>query len=174
MTRSPALRYALLAFFVTTASACGSARAPAPRQPAGAVLTELGDSYAELERIADSVTAGADTEAVGSSELAQVAARNLAGRIDQALGGFEAITVAMSTDELERTRSLWVRLAATEAALQLLYEDASRLAADPAATADELYALSTQLSGSLELGRVSSRMAARQVQPPDAAEAVTP
>jgi hypothetical protein len=174
MTRCPALRYALLALFVSTVSACASARAPATRQPAGAVLTEVGDSYAELERIADSVTAEADTEAAGSSELAQVAARNLAGRIDQTLGGFEAITVAMSTDELERTRSFWVRLAATEAALQLLYEDASRLAADPAATADELYALSTQLSGSLELGRVSSRMAARQVQPPDAAEAVTP
>jgi hypothetical protein len=174
MTRSPALRYALLALFVSTVSACASARAPATRQPAGAVLTEVGDSYAELERIADSLTAEADTEAAGSSELAQVAARNLAGRIDQALGGFEAITVAMSTDELERTRSFWVRLAATEAALQLLYEDASRLAADPAATADELYLLSTQLSGSLELGRVSSRMAARQVQPPDAAETPTP
>jgi hypothetical protein len=174
MTRSSALRYALLAVFVSTLSACGSARAPATRQPAGAVLTEVGDSYAELERIADSVTAETDTDAAGSSELAQVTARNLAGRIDQALGGFEAITVAMSTDELERTRSLWVRLAATEAALQLLYEDASRLAADPAATVEELYALSTQLSGSLELGRVSSRMAAREVQPQETGEAPTP
>jgi len=174
MTRSSALPYALLAVFVSTLSACGSARAPATRQPADAVLTEVGDSYAELERIADSVTAETDTDAAGSSELAQVTARNLAGRIDEALGGFEAITVAMSTDELERTRSLWVRLAATEAALQLLYEDASRLAADPAATVEELYALSTQLSGSLELGRVSSRMAAREVQPSETGEAPTP
>ena len=166
MTRSPAFAYPLLALLTLCAGACGSAaRAPAARPAADAVLTEVGDHYAELERIADSVTAQADTEQVASSELAQVAARNLAGRIDRALGGFEAITLAMSTDQLERTRSLWVRLAATEAALELLYEDASRLASDPGATADELHALSTQLAGSLELGRVSSRMAASQVQP---------
>ena len=109
MSRSSALPFALLALFVSTLSACGSAaRAPATRPPAGTVLTEVGDNYAELERIADSVSAEADTEAAGSSELAQVTARNLAGRMEQALGGFEAITLAMSTDELERTRSLWV------------------------------------------------------------------
>jgi hypothetical protein len=175
MTRSPALAYPFFALCILTLGACGSAaRGPTPRPPAEAVLTEVGDNYAELERIADSVTAETDTEVPASSELAQVAARNLAGRIDRALGGFEAITLAMSTDELERTRSLWVRLAATEAALQLLYEDATRLASDPAATSDELYALSTQLSGSLELGRVSSRMAATEVQPDAEPEPATP
>jgi hypothetical protein len=166
MTRSPVLSFSMLALLTLSAGACGSAaRAPAARPSADAVLTEVGDHYAELERIADSVTAEADTDRTASSELAQVAARNLAGRIDRARGGFEAITLAMSTDQLERTRSLWVRLAATEAALALLYEDATRLASDPAATADELYTLSTQLAGSLELGRVSSRMAASQVHP---------
>jgi hypothetical protein len=175
MTRSPALAYPLFLLCVLTLGACGSAaRGPTPRPAAEAVLTEVGDNYAELERIADSVTAETDTEPSASSELAQVTARNLAGRIDHALGGFEAITLAMSTDDLERTRSMWVRLAATEAALQLLYEDATRLASDPAATADELYALSTQLSGSLELGRVSSRMAATQVQPDAEPEPATP
>jgi hypothetical protein len=89
----------------------------------------------------------------------------LAGHIGRVRGGFEAITVAMNTDQLERTRPLWVRLAVTEAALDLLYEDATRLASDPAVTADELNALSSQLAGSLELGRVSSRIAADQVQP---------
>jgi hypothetical protein len=164
----------LFSLCILSLGGCGSAaRVPAARPPAQAVLTEVGDNYAELERIADSVTAEADTDAAVSSELAQVAARNLAGRIDRALGGLEAVTLAMNTDQLERTRSMWVRLAATEAALQLLYEDASRLAADPSATSDELLALSTQLSGSLELGRVSSRMAASQVQPEDA-EPVTP
>ena len=126
MSRSPALAYPVFVLFTLALGACGSAaRGSAPRPPAEAVLTEVGDNYAELERIADSVTAEADTEASASSELAQVTARNLAGRIDRALGGFEAITLAMSTDDLERTRSMWVRLAATEAALQLLYEDAT-------------------------------------------------
>ncbi len=129
MTRSPVLSFSMLALLTLSAGACGSAaRAPAARPSADAVLTEVGDHYAELERIADSVTAEADTDRTASSELAQVAARNLAGRIDRARGGFEAITLAMSTDQLERTRSLWVRLAVTEAALALLYEDATRLA----------------------------------------------
>lgn len=153
-----------LLLLAVLAGACGpAARARPGHPPAAAVLTEVGDHYAELARIADSVTA--QTGPSASGEPAQVAARNLAGRIGRARGGLEAITLAMTTDQLERVRPLWMRLAVTEAALDLLYEDASRLASDPTATGDELQALSAQLSGSLELGRVSSRMAASQVHP---------
>jgi hypothetical protein len=149
------------------ASACGPAsRAAPPSHPSAAtVLSEVGDDYAELGRIADSLSAETDSTDSASSEEAQVAARNLAGRIGQLRGNFESVTLAMTTEQLRRTRSLWVRLAFTEAALGMLHEEASRLAADPMATAGELHALSSQLSGSLELGRVSSRIAARQVQP---------
>jgi hypothetical protein len=165
MTRSPAVAFPLLVLLTLFAGACASAsRSHAPRPAAEAVLTEVGDHYAELEQLADSVTAETEADGMSSGELAQVAARNLAGRIGKVRGGFEAITLAMTTAQLERTRSLWVRLAATEAALELLHADANRLASDPGATAGEIYALSTQLSGSLELGRVSSRMAASQVQ----------
>jgi hypothetical protein len=148
------------------AGACAPSRGPTPHPPAASVLTEVGDDYAELELIADSVSAVTESADASGGEEAQVVARNLAGRIGRLRGGFEAITLAMNSEQLERTRPLWVRLAATEAALDLLYEDAARLAADPLTTAQELYALSTQLSGSLELGRVSSRMAAREMQPP--------
>jgi hypothetical protein len=166
MKSSHAARSPLLLLLAVAAGACGPAARSRPvHPPAATVLEEVGDHYAELGRIADSVTAETDSSDRASGELAQVAARNLAGRIGRVRGGFEAITLAMNTDQLERTRSLWVRLAVTEAALGLLYEDATRLAADPAATAGELNALSAQLAGSLELGRVSSRIAARQMQP---------
>jgi hypothetical protein len=170
MKSSHAVRLPLFLLLAVSAGACGpAARSRPAHPPAATVLEEVGDHYAELGRIADSVTAETDSSDRASGELAQVAARNLAGRIGRLRGGFEAITLAMNTDQLERTRSLWVRLAVTEAALGLLYEDATRLAADPGATAGELNALSAQLAGSLELGRVSSRIAAREVQPEPAA-----
>jgi hypothetical protein len=154
-----------LLFLLALTGACGPARSSPAHPPAASVLRQVGDHYAELERIADSVTAETDAGDTASGELTQVVARNLAGHIGRVRGGFEAVTVAMNTDQLERTRPLWVRMAVTEAALDLLYEDATRLASDPGATADELNALSSQLSGSLELGRVSSRIAADQVEP---------
>lgn len=160
-----ASRLPLLLLLASLAAACGPASRSHPAHPpASAVLQEVGDHYAELGRIADSLTAETDANDRASGELAQVAALNLAGRIGRARGGFEAITLAMNAVQLERTRGMWVRLAVTEAALDLLYEDATRLASDPFATAGELNALSSQLAGSLELGRVSSRVAARQVQ----------
>ncbi len=156
----------LLLQLAALVGACAPAARTRPSHPpAAAVLRQVGDHYAELGRIADSVAAETDADDSASGEMAQVVARNLAGHIGRVRGGFEAITVAMNTDQLERTRPLWVRLAVTEAALDLLYEDATRLASDPAVTADELNALSSQLAGSLELGRVSSRIAAEQVQP---------
>ncbi|MBA3260200.1 MAG: hypothetical protein H0T68_12145 [Gemmatimonadales bacterium] len=166
MHPSYATRLPLLLLLASSAAACGPAARTRPvHPPAAAVLQEVGDHYAELGRIADSLTAETDASDRASGELAQVAALNLAGRIGRARGGFEAITLAMNAVQLERTRGLWVRLAVTEAALDLLYEDATRLASDPSATAGELHALSSQLAGSLELGRVSSRLAARQVAP---------
>jgi hypothetical protein len=167
MARAPFAVSLSFLLLVVPAGACGpAARAHPTRPPADAVLAEVGAHYAELGRMADSLTAetGDESDAM-SGERLQVAARNLAGRIGEARGGFEAITLSMTSSQLERTRPLWVRLAVTEAALELLYEDATRLASDPAATPDEVYALSAQLSGSLELGRESSRLAARQVQP---------
>jgi hypothetical protein len=160
------LHPSLFLLLVACAGACApTARGRSGHPPAAAVLTEVGDHYADLERVADSVSAVTESAEAASGEAAQVAALNLAGRIGRLRGGFEAITLAMNTEQLERTRPLWVRLAVTEAALDLLYEDAARLAADPLTSAEELYALATQLSGSLELGRVSSRIAARQVEP---------
>lgn len=155
----------LLAVFL--AGACGpAARVPHSGHPVAAtVLEEVGDQYADLGRIADSITAETNRGHGASGEAAQVAARNLAGRIGRVRGSFEAVTLAMSAEQLQRVRSLWMRLAFTEAAMDMLHEEASRLAADPLATAEELYALSVQLAGSVELGRVSSRVAARQVLP---------
>jgi hypothetical protein len=159
----------LTLLLVASAWACSPAARSRPvHPPAATVLLEVGDHYAELELMADSVAAETDSSDAATGEPAQVAARNLAGRIGRARGGFEAITLSMNTAQLERTRPMWVRLAVTEAALDLLYEDATRLASDPAVTAEELNDLSSRLSGSLELGRVSSRIAARQVQPDSA------
>ena len=75
----------------------------------------------------------------------------------------------MSTRELEQTRSLWMRLALSHAALEELYRSALTLSADPAATPDEVRDLAEQLAGALELARASSRMAADQLQAPPAA-----
>jgi hypothetical protein len=74
--------------------------------------------------------------------------------------------VSMSTVELERTRSLWMRLALSHAALEELYRSALSLSADPAATSDEVRDLAEQLAGAMELARASSRLAADQLQTP--------
>jgi hypothetical protein len=69
----------------------------------------------------------------------------------------------MTTDQLMRNQSLWYRLAISEAALELLHEDAIRPSDDVAMSPAELHELVAQLSGALERGRVSSRMAARSM-----------
>jgi hypothetical protein len=90
----------------------------------------------------------------------------VAERIASVRGDFEAVTVAMTTSELERTQSLWMRLALGQAALEWLYVDARTLAADPQASPAELRDLAVQLAGALELARASSRLAAARLQSP--------
>lgn len=116
-----------------------------------------------LQRIADSLTTAGAAE---SGEAAQSAARTIADRIAPLRGEFEDVTVSMSTVELERTRSLWMRLALSHAAMEELYRSALSLSADPAATPDEVRDLAEQLSGAMELARASSRMAADRLQAP--------
>ena len=88
----PAAFGSLLVLLVT--GACSPTREGASHPPAASVLTEVGDHYAELERIADSVSAVTESADATGAEEAQVVARNLAGRIGQVRGGFEAITMA--------------------------------------------------------------------------------
>jgi len=149
------------------AIACAGCGSPGVQQvarpPAVTVVEAVGDQYADLERLADSLVAAADSTDGVASERAQVAARQLALRIGGVRDGFEAITLAMTTDQLARTEALWMRVAVSQAALELLYEDATRLSRDPAASAAEVYDLAAQLSGSLELGRISTRMVARRL-----------
>lgn len=149
------------------AIACAGCGSPGVQQgarpPAATVVEAVGDQYADLERLADSLVAAADSTDGVASERAQVAARQLALRIGGVRDGFETITLAMTTDQLVRTEALWMQVAVSQAALELLYEDATRLSRDPAASAAEVYDLAAQLSGSLELGLVSSRMVARQL-----------
>ena len=54
-----------------------------------------------------------------------------------------------------------MRPALAQAALDLLEEDASRLAADPATAPSDVRDLADRLSGVLELGRVTGRVASR-------------
>jgi len=128
-----------------------------------ALLESASTEYAALQRTADSLTTGAVRE---GGEAAQSAARSLADGIAPLRGEFEDVTVGMSTAELERTRSLWMRLALSHAALEQLYRSALTLSADPAATPDEVRDLAEQLAGTLELARASSRMAADRLQAP--------
>jgi hypothetical protein len=138
---------------------------PAPAHPGAiAVLQTASADYAALQSIADSLTL-APALTPGPGEEAQSSARYLADRIARLRGEFETVTVAMSTAELERTRSLWMRLALSHAALEQLYRSALELSADPAASADEVRDLATQLAGALELARASSRMAADRLRP---------
>src|SRR5690349_19889430 len=144
-------------------SACGGeAAGPAPVRPtAAAAADSLGDHYAALELIADSVMAAQAAEDAAPSELAQVTARNLAGRIEALSGDYGTLSVAMTAADYERGVSLWMRLAPAQAALELIHEDAHRLANDPATGPADLRDLADRLSGALELGRVSGRMASR-------------
>lgn len=156
----------LAALLLATLAACaGPAPAPTPVRPGAiAALQTASADYAALQSVADSLTEAA-TAAAEPGEGSQSAARYLADRIARLRGEFETVTVAMSTAELERTRSLWMRLALSHAALEQLYRSALDLSADPAASADEVRDLAAQLAGALELARSSSRMAADRLQP---------
>lgn len=144
-------------------SACGGAASPpAPVRPtAAAAADSLGDHYAALELLADSVVAAQSPDDAAPSELAQVTARNLAGRIEALSGDYGTLSVAMTAADYERGVSLWMRLALAQAALELIHEDAHRLANDPTTAPADLRDLADRLSGALELGRVSGRMASR-------------
>jgi hypothetical protein len=160
-----AARLAPLLLVALTAGACAPPQVPPPTHAtAGSVLQAVGDRYAELQWLADSVAAAEEPALGQPSEGAQAAARTLARRIAQVRGDFEAVTVAMTTDQLDRTLPLWMRLAVSQAALEMLHQDADRLAQDPSASPAEVHDLAIQLSGSLELGRVSSLLAARRIR----------
>jgi hypothetical protein len=162
------VRLVSLGALVLSAACAAPPAAPiAPR--AAAALESASEDYAALQSIAEAVT---DTGATVPGEEAQSAARFLADRIARLRGEFETLTVAMSTAELERTQSLWMRLALSHAALEQLYGAALSLSADPAASADEVRDLAAQLAGALELARACSRMAADQLQPAPPARSV--
>ena len=133
---------------------------PAPHPTATVVLAETNGHYAALQLTAIAIMKADTAPSVQPSEEAQAAARQLAERIAPLRGDFEATTVAMTTGELETTESLWMRLAVSHAALEILYDDARALASDPLATTAELRDLAEQLEGVLELARVSSKLAA--------------
>jgi hypothetical protein len=162
----PALAAGSLAFAL---GACGApAAAPIPVRPtASAAADSLGDHYAALEWLADSVVAAQSPDDAAPSELAQVTARNLAGRIEALSGDYGTLSVAMTAADYERGVSLWMRLAMAQAALELIHEDAYRLANDPTTGPSDLRDLADRLSGALELGRVSGRMASREFGPPE-------
>lgn len=161
--RSAARVASLLSLAVCAACATSSPSAPAAPPGAIALLETASAGYAALQRIADSLTTA---EVAESGEAAQSAARTIADRIAPLRGEFEDVTVGMSTVELERTRSLWMRLALSHAAMEELYRSALSLSADPAATSDEVRDLAEQLAGAMELARASSRMAADRLQAP--------
>lgn len=157
----PVLAAGSLAFAL---SACGGAAPNAPvqsRPTAAAAADSLGDHYAALEVLADSVVAAQSPDDGAPSELAQATARHLAGRIEALSGDYGTLSVAMTAAEYERGVSLWMRLALAQAALELIHEDAYRLANDPTTGPADLRDLADRLSGALELGRVSGRMASR-------------
>lgn len=143
--------------------AAGSgAPTPSPVRPsASAAASALGDHYAALELIADSVVAAQAAEDAAPSELAQVTARNLASHIQALSGDYGTVSVAMTAAEYERGVSLWMRLALAQAALELIQEDAFRLGNDPATGPADVRDLADRLSGVLEFGRVTGRVASR-------------
>jgi hypothetical protein len=169
--RSASRLCSLLSLAVCAACATSTPSTPAVPPRAIALLETASEGYAMLQRIADSLTT---VEAAASGEAAQSAARTIADRIAPLRGEFEDVTVSMSTVELERTRSLWMRLALSHAAMEELYRSALTLSADPAATSDEVRGLAEQLAGAMELARASSRMAADQLQTPVPAPAPPP
>jgi hypothetical protein len=135
---------------------------PLPVRPTAAAAADtLGDHYAALELAADSVVAAQSADDIAPSELAQVTARNLARRIQAVTGDYETLSVAMKAADYERGASLWMRLALAQAALEMLEEDAARLGGDAATGPADVRNLADQLSGVLELGRVSGRAASR-------------
>ena len=71
------------------------------------------------------------------------------------------LSVAMTAADYERGVSLWMRLALAQAALEMLQEDALRLGDDPATGPADVRDLADRLSGVLELGRVTGRVASR-------------
>jgi hypothetical protein len=140
---------------------------PSPVRPsASAAANALGDHYAALELIADSVFAAQAAEDAAPSELAQVTARNLAGHIQALSGDYGTVSVAMTAAEYERGVSLWMRLALAQAALELIQEDAFRLGNDPATGPADVRDLADRLSGVLEFGRVTGRVASRTFATP--------
>ena len=161
--RSAARAFRLLSLAACAACAASPASTPPAPPRAIALLEAASEGYATLQHIADSLTTVADAT---TGEASQSAARTIADRIAPLRGEFEDVTVSMSTRELEQTRSLWMRLALSHAALEELYRSALTLSADPAATPDEVRDLAEQLAGALELARASSRMAADQLQAP--------
>ena len=142
--------------------ACAGGRTPSPVRPsASAAANALGDHYAALELIADSVGAALPADDAAPSELAQVTARILAGRIQALSDDYGTVSVAMTAADYERGVSLWMRLALAQAALELIQEDAFRLGNDPATGPADVRDLADRLSGVLELGRVTGRVASR-------------
>ncbi len=141
----------------------GAPRPPSsPVRPSSSAAADtLGDHYAALELAADSVVAAQSADDAAPSELAQVTVRNLARRIRAVSGDYETLSVAMTAADYERGRSLWMRLALAQAALEILEQDAARLGDDPATGPADVRHLAEQLSGALELGRVSGRAASR-------------
>jgi hypothetical protein len=140
----------------------GRAPTPSPVRPsASAAASALGDHYAALELIADSVGAAQSADDAAPSELAQVAARNLADRIEALSDDYGTVSVAMTAADYERGVSLWMRLALAQAALELVQGDAFRLGNDPATGPADVRDLADRLSGVLEFGRVTGRVASR-------------
>jgi hypothetical protein len=148
-------------------SARVGAPTPAPARPsASAAADSLGDHYAALELIADSVVAAQPADDAAPSELAQVTATNLAGRIQAVSDDYGTLSVAMTAADYERGVSLWMRLALAQAGLEMLREDAVRLGADPTTGPAEVRDLADRLSAVLELGRVTGRVASRTFAAP--------
>ena len=170
--RRSAARALLLLSLAASAACATPSPTPTSAPPRSiALLESASEGYATLLRIADSLTTAG---AAASGEAAQSAARTIADRIAPLRGEFEDVTVSMSTSELEQTRSLWMRLALSHAALEELYRSALTLSADPAATPDEVRDLAEQLAGTLELARSSSRLAAERLQAPEPAPSPPP
>ena len=162
MTRRPVLS-CVFAFGV---AACAAPPALPRHADAVTVLQASSEHYASLQHTADSLAAATADSGTAPSETSRAAAAGLAQRIASVRGDFETVTVAMTTRELEQTRSLWMRLALGQAAIEALDAEARRIASDPLANPAELRDLAVQLSGALELARMSSRLAAARLQAP--------
>src|SRR3954454_2265023 len=161
--RSPARALLLLSLAACTACVAPPTTPTSAPPRSIALLESASEGYATLLRIADSLTTAG---AAASGEAAQSAARTIADRIAPLRGEFEDVTVSMSTSELEQTRSLWMRLALSHAAMEELYRSALTLSADPPSTPDEARARAEQLAGTLELAQAPSRWAAERLQTP--------